>query len=46
MAIDAPIGHGHVGAPAHYIDARIEVTDVRNWSAEEIQRLKQQLSGL
>ncbi|MBO0738427.1 MAG: alpha/beta-hydrolase family protein, partial [Alphaproteobacteria bacterium] len=44
MATSAPIGHGHVYAPAHYIDAWIEVTDVRNWSPDEIKRLKQHLS--
>ena len=44
MATTAPIGYGHVYAPAHYIDAWIEVTDVRDWSPEEITRLKQQLS--
>jgi uncharacterized membrane protein len=44
MAITAPIGHGHVYAPAHYIDAWMEVTDVRGWSPQEIMRLKQHLS--
>jgi uncharacterized membrane protein len=44
MATTAPIGYGHVYAPAHYIDAWIEVTDVRDWSPEEIRRLKQHLS--
>jgi len=44
MATTAPIGYGHVFAPAHYIDAWIAVTDVRNWSPEEIKRLKQYLS--
>jgi uncharacterized membrane protein len=44
MATTAPIGYGHVYAPAHYINAWIEVTDVRNWSPEEITRLKQHLS--
>ena len=43
-AIDAPIGHGHVYAPAHYIDAWISVTEVRDWSAADIARLKQHLS--
>lgn len=43
-ATDAPIGFGHVYAPAHYIDAWVEVTDVRDWSAGEIARLKQHLS--
>jgi uncharacterized membrane protein len=43
-ATDAPIGHGHVYAPAHYIDAWINVTDVRNWSPADIARLKHHLS--
>jgi uncharacterized membrane protein len=44
MATEAPIGYGHVYAPAHYIDAWIEVTDIRDWSPERIERLKQHLS--
>ncbi|MBR1121623.1 alpha/beta-hydrolase family protein [Bradyrhizobium lablabi] len=44
MALEAPIGHGHVYAPAHYIDAWIEVTDVRDWSEQKISRLKRHLS--
>lgn len=44
MATTAPIGYGHVFAPAHYIDAWIAVTDVRNWSPEEVKRLKKYLS--
>jgi uncharacterized membrane protein len=44
MATAAPIGYGHVYAPAHYIDAWIQVTDVRDWSSAEIARLKQHLS--
>jgi len=44
MAFSAPTGHGHVYAPAHYIDAWTQVTDVRGWSPEEIARLKQHLS--
>jgi uncharacterized membrane protein len=44
MATDAPIGHGHVYAPAHYIDAWISVTDVRDWSPVDIARLKRHLS--
>jgi uncharacterized membrane protein len=44
MATAAPTGYGHVYAPAHYIDAWIELTDVRGWSPEEIMRLKQHLS--
>jgi uncharacterized membrane protein len=44
MATTAPSGYGHVYAPAHYIDAWIDVTDVRGWSQEKIARLKQYLS--
>jgi uncharacterized membrane protein len=44
MATSAPTGYGHVYAPAHYIEAWIQVTDVRGWSLEEITRLKQHLS--
>ena len=44
MSTSAPIGFGHVYAPAHYIDAWIEVTAVRGWSPQEITRLKQHLS--
>jgi uncharacterized membrane protein len=43
-ATDAPIGHGHVYAPAHYIDAWMQVTDVRGWPPQEIMRLKHHLS--
>lgn len=43
-ATDAPIGHGHVYAPADYIDAWLNVTDVRGWSPADIARLKDQLS--
>ena len=43
-ATNAPIGFGHVYAPAHYIDAWMQVTDVRGWSPQEIMRLKQHLS--
>jgi uncharacterized membrane protein len=39
-ATTAPMGHGHVYAPQHYIDAWIEVTDVKDWSAADIDRLK------
>jgi uncharacterized membrane protein len=33
MATEAPIGYGHVYASADYIDAWIEVRDVRDWAA-------------
>lgn len=40
MATTTPIGHGHVYAPQHYIDAWVEVTDVK-WSQADIDRLKE-----
>lgn len=43
-ATQAPIGYGHVFAPAHYVDAWINAADVRDWSPEEVARLKQRLS--
>jgi uncharacterized membrane protein len=43
-ATSAPIGYGHVYAPAHYVNAWMEVTEVRDWSPERITRLKQYLS--
>jgi uncharacterized membrane protein len=45
MSTTAPQGYGHVFAPAHYVDAWIEVTDVKGWSPDEIARLKQHLAG-
>lgn len=41
LATTAPMGHGHVYAPEHYIDAWVEVTAVNGKSAEQIQRLKE-----
>ncbi|MDW6025952.1 alpha/beta-hydrolase family protein [Mesorhizobium sp. BAC0120] len=45
MALGAPIGHGHVFAPEHYIDGWVEVTDIRDWSPQELARLKKYLAG-
>jgi uncharacterized membrane protein len=44
MATTSPIGYGHVFAPEHYINAWAEVTDLQEWSPQEITRLKQHLS--
>lgn len=43
-ATTTPMGHGHVYAPQHYIDAWIEVTDVQGWSQADIDRLKAHLA--
>jgi uncharacterized membrane protein len=44
LATNAPVGYGHVFAPEHYIDAWMEVTDLRDWAPPEIARLKRHLS--
>lgn len=43
VAASTPMGYGHVYAPAHYIDAWIAVANIQNWSAADIERLKQHL---
>lgn len=39
-AATMPMGHGHVYAPEHYIDAWMAVADVQGWSADDVARLK------
>lgn len=43
FATATPMGHGHVYAPEHYVDAWLEVADVDGWNTEQINRLKQYL---
>lgn len=45
VATNTPMGFGHVYAPEHYVDAWVAVTDVRDWSADALARLKQQLAA-
>ncbi len=40
MATSVPLGYGHNYAPANYIDAWIAVTEPEEWSADDIERLK------
>lgn len=44
VATNTPMGFGHVYAPEHYVDGWVAVTDVGDWSAEALARLKQQLA--
>ena len=44
MATKPPMGHGHVYAPQHYVDAWGAVTDVRDWSQEALATLKRHLA--
>lgn len=45
VANGTPMGFGHVYAPEHYVDAWVAVTDVHDWSADALARLKQQLAA-
>ncbi len=45
VANGTPMGFGHVYAPEHYVDAWVAVTDVRDWSADALAQLKQQLAA-
>ena len=40
VGLAVPIGHGHLYAHAHYIDAWLAVTAPEGWTPEEIARLK------
>jgi uncharacterized membrane protein len=40
VALAVPIGHGHLYAHAHYIDAWLAVTAPEGWAPEDIARLK------
>jgi uncharacterized membrane protein len=46
IATGTPMGHGHVYAPEHYVEAWREVLDKQDWSDEQISRLKQHLAKL
>ncbi|MGX1321269.1 putative membrane protein [Bradyrhizobium sp. USDA 377] len=45
VATNTPMGFGHVYAPEHYADAWVAVTNVHDWSAEALARLKEQLAA-
>ncbi len=45
VATGTPMGFGHVYAPEHYVDAWIAVTDVHDWSADALTRLKAHLAA-
>jgi len=45
VATSTPIGHGHVYAPADYIDGWVAVTEVKNWTPERLDALKRFLGS-
>lgn len=44
VATTTPIGHGHVYAPEHYVEAWLQVTDARGWTADAVAGLKRHLA--
>lgn len=44
LSMRAPMGYGHVYAPAHYLDGWLTLTEVTTWSPEAITRLKEHLA--
>ena len=44
VSMGVPSGFGHNFAPDHYIDAWIEVTAPRNWSAADTKKLKERFA--
>lgn len=46
LATTTPMGHGHVYAPEHYVDAWIAVTEPPIRSADQVRALKAHLSAL
>ncbi|WP_334538566.1 alpha/beta hydrolase [Bradyrhizobium sp. AZCC 2230] len=45
VATNTPMGFGHVYAPEHYVDAWVAVTNVSDWSAEALAKLKSYLAA-
>lgn len=45
VANGTPMGFGHVYAPEHYVEAWVAVTDVQDWSADALARLKDHLAA-
>ncbi|WP_271602350.1 alpha/beta hydrolase [Bradyrhizobium sp. CCBAU 45384] len=45
VATHTPMGFGHVYAPEHYVDAWVAVTDVNDWSAKALAKLKSHLAA-
>ncbi|WP_279477571.1 alpha/beta-hydrolase family protein [Aureimonas sp. SK2] len=46
LATTTPMGHGHIYAPEHYIDAWVAVTEPGGWTPDRLEALKVHLRGL
>ena len=44
VAAGTPIGHGHVYAPQHYVDAWLAVTGIDGWTPDQLALLKAHLA--
>lgn len=44
VAAGTPIGHGHVYAPPHYVDAWLAVTGISGWTLDQLALLKAHLA--
>ena len=44
LALTSPLGHGHVYAPADYIDAWMVLVEPTGWDAESLSRLKSEMT--
>lgn len=45
VATVTPMGHGHVYAPEHYVDAWVAVTDPQGWTPDTLSALKRRLAA-
>lgn len=44
LSLTSPLGHGHVYAPADYIDSWMAMIEPQGWSAEQLQQLKAEMT--
>lgn len=44
LSLTSPLGHGHVYAPADYIDVWMALVEPQGWSAEQLQQLKAEMT--
>lgn len=45
IATSTPMGHGHVYAPEHYVDAWVTVTEPQGWTPAALARLKRHVAA-
>jgi uncharacterized membrane protein len=45
LSLTSPLGHGHVYAPADYIDAWMALVEPPGWSPEQLAQLKAEMTA-